>query len=434
MSVRVRIFVLLLLGFFAAAGASDAADVFIGTTRSGYEKIPLMIVPFQGEGSSAEQLLLAETILRADLERSQFFTIVERSKVASATGKTGAPEAALIADAGKAGVQVLAWAKLIPKGEDWALESYAYETAKGEQVVAVRMVGDRKSVRMMAHRFADKLVSHFTGEPGIAQTKIAYVSDVTGKKEVYLMDYDGANEMRITADRNIVISPRWSSDAGQIAYTSYREGNPDIYFLDLGTGRRQRMVSFPGLNISAAWSPKGDRVAFATTKDGNAEIYTMRPDGTELKRITFNTADDLSPSWSPTGRQIAFTSDRGGTPQIYVMDADGSNAHRLTFNGNYNTSASWSPKGDWIAYACRNEERWLKICIDSVDGQQSMRLTESGAWDDESPSWALNGRDLTFTSNRTGKNQIYTIHADGTGLIRLTSNGASNTAPAWSPK
>lgn len=432
--MRGRIFVLLFLGWAVSGAVSDAADVFIGTTRSGYEKIPLMIVPFQGENSVAEQVLLAETVLQADLERSQFFTIVARGKVASSLGPTGAPDAAMISNAGTAGVQVVAWARLVPRGDDWVLESYAYETAKGEQVVAVRMVGDQKSIRMMAHRFADKLVSHFTGEPGIAQTKIAYISDISGRKEVYLMDYDGANEMRITADRNIVVSPRWSFDAGQISYTSYREGNPDIYFLDLSSGRRQRMISFPGLNLSAAWSPKGDRVAFATTKDGNAEIYTMKPDGTDLKRITFNTADDLSPSWSPTGRQIAFTSDRGGNPQVYVMDADGSNVHRLTFNGDYNTSASWSPKGDWIAYACRNEEKRLKICIDSSDGQQSVRLTESGPWDDEAPSWALNGRDLTFTSNRTGKNQIYAIHADGTGLVRLTSNGASNTAPAWSPR
>lgn len=432
--MRKGFLVLILIGILLSEMSGYAADVFIGTTRSGYEKIPLIISPFQGEGENAEQILVAETVLQADLERSQFFKVVERTKILPASGMTGAPDAKTIAKAATEGIQVMAWAKLTAKGEEWVLESYAYETAKGEQVVAVRMTGDRKSIRAMAHRFSDKLVSYFTGEPGIAQTKLAYVSDSSGRKEVYLMDYDGANEMRITGDRGIVVSPRWSFDAGIISYTSYREGNPDIYFLDLNTGRRQRMVSFPGLNLSAVWSPKGDRVAFAATKDGNSEIYTMRPDGGDIRRITFNGADDLSPSWSPTGRQIAFTSDRGGTPQIYLMDADGSNVHRLTFGGDYNTSPSWSPKGDWIAYACRNAEKRQKICVDSVDGQQSVHLTESGPWDDESPTWALNGRDVAFTSNRTGTNQIYAIHADGTGLIRLTSNGANNTAPAWSPK
>jgi len=393
-----------------------------------------MVIPFQGTAEHGEQVLLAEAVVQADLIRSQFFQVVESSKIDVSPTPTGAPEAATMARASKLGVQALAWAKLYSRGDEWVLESYAYETAKGEQVFGVKIIGDRKTVRAMAHRFSDKLVLQFTGEKGIAQTRVAYVSDFSGKKEVYIMDYDGANEMRVTGDRNIIIAPRWSSDANQIMYTSYRDGNPDIYFLELNTGRRKKMISFPGLNFSAAWSPAGDRVAFATTKDGNAEIYSMQPDGSDQKRLTFNAADDLSPTWSPTGKQIAFTSDRGGGPQIYVMDADGSNVQRLTFNGDYNTSPSWSPKGDWIAYTCRNEEKRLKICADRVDGQQSLRITESGPWDDESPSWAPNGRDLVFTSNRTGKNQIFSIHAEGTGLIRLTSGAANNTSPSWSPR
>jgi TolB protein len=423
------VFLGLLLG-----GASNAADVFLETRRSGFEKIPVMVLPFQGTAENGQQLQVAETVLQSDLNRSQFFRLVESSKIDLSVNSSGAPDATTIDRAAKIGVQALIWAKLYARGDEWVLESYAYETLKGEQALGVKIIGDRKTVRAMAHRFSDKLVLHFTGEKGIAQTKVAYVSDLSGKKEVYVMDYDGANEMRVTGDRSIVISPRWSFDADQIMYTSYREGNPDIYFLALNTGRRKKMVSFPGLNFSAAWSPTGDRVAFATTKDGNAEIYSIQPDGTDLKRLTFNGADDLSPSWSPTGKQIAFTSDRGGGPQIYVMDADGSNVQRLTFTGEYNTSPAWSPKGDWIAYACRNEERRLKICADRVDGQQSVRITESGPWDDESPSWALNGRDLIFTSNRTGKNQIFSIHAEGTGLIRLTSNTANNTSPSWSPR
>jgi TolB protein len=432
--VRSGIVFLVLLTLLLGGSFSDATEVFLGTTRPGFEKIPTMVLPFQGAAKDGERVLLMETVLQSDLERSQVFNVSRSGGIAPSFTSSGEPDSATIARASAAGVQVLVWAKLYLRGDEWVLEGYAFETAKGEQVVGLKIVGDEKLLRAMAHRFSDKLVSHFTGETGIAQTKIAYVSDLTGKKEVYLMDYDGANEMRITGDRSVVVSPRWSFDANQVSYTSYREGNPDIYFLDLRSGRRQRMISFPGLNFSTAWSPIGDRVAFATTKDGNAEIYTIRPDGTDLKRLTFNLADDLSPTWSPTGKQIAFTSDRGGNPQIYIMDADGANVARLTFSGDYNTSPAWSPKGDWIAYTCRNEEKRLKICAIRVDGQQTVRITESGPWDDESPSWALNGRDLVFTSNRTGKNQIFAIHADGTRLIRLTSNGANNTSPSWSPR
>lgn len=400
--------------------------------RSGFRKIPLMIMPFGGAPERKEEVAIVENVLRSDLKRSHVFQLIETRDLGLSDDSTVAPASSVMVQAAKAGVLALVWAKLETQDSGWVLESYAYETASGDQVFGVKIFGGKSKLRNLAHRFSDKLTLHFTGEKGVAQSKVAYISDLSGEKEVYVMDYDGANKMRFTRDRSIAISPRWSYDGTKIAYTSYRKGNPDLYVIDLKTGKRKVIASFYGLNFSPAWSPIGNQIAFAATKDGNAEIYLVNLDGSGLKRLTFNPSDDLSPSWSPSGRQIAFTSDRGGGPQIYIMDVDGSNVHRLTFDGNYNTSPAWSPKGDWIAYACRNEERRLKICADRSDGSQSIVITESGHWDDESPSWALNGRELIFTSSRFGKNQILSIHLDGTHLRRLTSNPANNTSPSWS--
>jgi len=423
---------LVFVGLFFSASVVNAAEVFMEMERSGFRKIPLVIMPFGGAPEHKEEMTIVENVLRSDLKRSHVFELLETSDVGISSDKVEAPGSAVMVKAAKAGVLALVWAKLETQDTGWVLESHAFETAKGDQVVGVKIFGGKKKLRDLAHRFSDKLTLHFTGEKGVAQTKLTYISDLSGNKEVYVMDYDGANKVRFTRDRSIAISPRWSHDATKISYTSYRKGNPDLYVIDLKRGERKEIASFPGLNFSPSWSPLGGQLAFATTKDGNAEIYLVNVDGTGLKRLTFNSSDDLSPSWSPSGKQIAFTSDRGGGPQIYIMDADGSNVHRLTFDGNYNTSPAWSPKGDWIAYACRNEERRLKICADRSDGSQSIAITESGRWDDESPSWALNGRELVFTSNRFGKNQILSIHLDGTHLRRLTSNPANNTSPSWS--
>ena len=427
-----KVLCVILAVFFGGESLSYAAEVFMERERSGLRKIPLMIRPCQGPPEHKEQVAIVENVLRSDLKRSHVFELVETRDIGVSGNTTEAPAPGVMVKASKAGVLALVWAKLGTQDDGWVLESYAYETAKGDQVLGVKVFGGQAKLRNLAHRFADKLTLHFTGENGVAQTKIAFVSDLSGSKEVYIMDYDGANTMRFTRDQSIAISPRWSHDSEKIAYTSYRNGNPDLYVLRLKTGERKKSASFPGLNFSASWPPLGDQIAFATTKDGNAEIYIINADGTGLKRLTFNPADDLSPTWSPTGKQIAFTSDRGGGPQIYVMDADGSNVHRLTFDGDYNTSPAWSPKGDWIAYTCRNPERRLKLCADRSDGTQSIAVTESGQWDDESPSWGANGRELIFTSNRFGKNQILSIHLDGTHLLRLTSNPANNTGPSWS--
>jgi TolB protein len=423
------IWALVFIFVLSLSGAGRATEVFLDIQRSGFQRIPVAILKFQNS-IEEEVLQQIDSVLRQDLEFSEVFDLRDADGLGSP--KDG-PDNASLAQAAKVGVQGIVWGHLSRRGEELMLEAYVYETAKGQQIVATRIVGGARSVRGMAHRLADKMVFAFTGEKGIAESRIAYVSDIGGSKEAYVMDYDGAGQMHVTADRSILISPRWSPNGKQLVYTSYRGGNPDIYLLSLETGVRKRLVSFPNLNISAAFSPNGDRIAFASSREGNAEIYAIDPSGRNLKRLTFNPGDDLSPSWSPAGTQIAFTSDRGGTPQIYIMDSNGGNVSRLTFEGDYNTSPNWSPKGDWIAYACMNGERRIHICLITPDGQTGKLLTQGGEWDDESPSWAPNGRDLVYTSSREGKGNIYIQHLDGTGLRRLTANGGNNTSPAWSP-
>jgi TolB protein len=417
---------LILIGLHPTAWG---ADIFLESRRLGHEKIPVAVLPFSG--SAGEAVQLAETILRADLARSGWFEVVRLR------GGIDPLDAAKTA-----GAMAVVSATVTREAGRMELLGLANETGAEEPVVNVKLGGEvqgdreaaRQTARGIAHRFADKLVSHFTGETGVAQTRLVYVSDQTGQKELYVIDYDGENEQRLTGEKSIVLSPHWSSDATKIAYTSYRAGNPAVYLLDMNTGQRKSFLSYKGLTFPPVWSLLGERIAFASSQHGDSEIYTLRPDGTDLRRLTGQSANDLSPTWSVGGRQIAFTSDRGGKPQIYVMEADGSNLHRLTFTGDYNTSPSWSPKGDRIAYVCRNPEKRLNICVVGIDGQRLVQITEDGPYDNESPSWSPNGQEIAFSSNRMGKSQIFSIRQDGTGLTRLTKNASNNTSPAWSPR
>jgi len=288
--------------------------------------------------------------------------------------------------------------------------------------------------RYIAHRFADDIVYQFTGERGIAQSRIAYVSDQTRQKELYLMDYDGANPQRITGDHSLSLSPHWTPDGRWLTYLCYRSGNPDICGIDITQNRRWKLVTFSGLNLSPVWSPDGEWMALATNHGvENLELFLFDRAAQKSRRLTFSLGDDLSPSWSPTGRQLVFTSDRGGSPQLYIMDADGANVRRLTYQGDYNTSPTWSPKGEWIAYTCRRNGR-MRLCLITPDGRTGGILTTDGAWDDESPTWSPNGRHLLFTSNRGGSYQLFLIQKDGTGLEPITQGGGNLIMPAWSPQ
>ena len=435
-----------IISLFAAVGLLlivsrlYAADIFLETSKRRSEKITIGIIPFASTASdggsrsnATDMALIAESILKADLDRSRRFNVVDYvNNEARGIDLTNAPDKKMIAWAKKSGVLAIAWAKLYPSSDKWVMEAYAYEAGNGNPVIRIKMT--TTDVRALAHRFSDKLVYYFTGGAGVAQTKIVYRVDQADGRGVYLMDYDGKNQSRLIADASVIFPPRWSFDATQIGYTEYRHGLSNIYLFQLATGMKKKLFSSKGLSFAPAWSADGEGLVFSSTKEGNADLYAIRPDGSGLKRLTSHPAADLSPTWSPTGREIAFTSDRGGSPQIYVMNADGGNARRLTYSGDYNTAAAWSSQGNEIAYTCRNHKGFSKLCIDQVQGDGRVEVTVEGNWDDESPSWSPNGREIVFTSNRFGKNQIFVIRPDRTGLIRLTADSENNVSPAWSPQ
>jgi TolB protein len=308
-----------------------------------------------------------------------------------------------------------------------------YDAGNNEVVGGKRYVGSTSVARLMAHRFADELVFRYTGEPGIARTKIAYVSELGTARELFVMDYDGYDPRQLTADGFLNLMPRWSPDRRFLVFTTYRNRNTqDIDMIELATGKRWTLVAQGGLNITPVFSPDGNSLAYSSSHEGNAELYRLDTKTKAVQRLTTHAAGDLSPSWAPSGRELVFTSDRSGGPQIFLMSADGSNVRRLTFEGDYNAAPVWSPRGNLIAYVCRTPKKEYKLCVITPDGQKRLQLT-TGLGVDDSPSWSPDGRHLVFSSTVEGKSQIYMIDADGKDLERITFTGTHNSAPSWSP-
>ncbi|MDF0666189.1 MAG: Tol-Pal system beta propeller repeat protein TolB [Nitrospira sp.] len=444
MTFRAVVFVILCVSIGVAwIIESGAADVFLEATRPDFQKIPLGIVAIENVGgleSPEGRVKLGtriEEVLKADVRRSQVFALVDLPSLGVKVAQLGAEPDASFKQAAENGVSVIVWGKAgIKNGSkdaDLSMDGYVYDTGSNEVVGGKRYVGSTSVVRLMAHRFADELVFRYTGEPGIARTKIAYVSELGTARELFVMDYDGYEPRQLTADGFLNLMPRWSPDRRFLVFTTYRNRNTqDIDMIELATGKRWTLVAQGGLNITPVFSPDGNALAYASSHEGNAELYRLDTRTKAVQRLTTNAAGDLSPSWSPSGREIAFTSDRGGGPQIFLMSADGSNVRRLTFDGDYNAAPAWSPRGNWIAYVCRTSKKEYKLCVITPDGQKHLQLT-TGLGVDDSPSWSPDGRHLVFSSTVDGKSQIYMINADGKDLERITFIGTHNSAPSWSP-
>ena len=282
-------------------------------------------------------------------------------------------------------------------------------------------------------QFADEMVQLLTGEPGIFKSKIAFVGDATGHKELYLADFDGANVFQLTRDQSISLSPAWSKDGQTISYVGYKQGNPDLYALNLITKAAKRVSQRSGLNIAPAWHPMGGRIAATMSFNGNPEIYLLDPQGEILKQLTVNWAIDVSPSWSPDGSQLAFVSNRAGKPQIYIMDVPTRRTRRLTFEGEYNTSPAWSPRGDRILYSGLHGGQFDLFMI-TPDGKELSQLT-GGSGNNENPTWSPDGRLILFQSDRRGTFTLWVMLANGTEQRRLPLDlKGSQTDPAWSQR
>jgi TolB protein len=377
-------------------------------------------------------------VLWNDLNYEREFYLIPRDTYASipAAASINEPPLDRWRELGADGVVMGAVSKT---GNTVRVEMRLYRATSRQQIFAREYSGSAANPRLYAHTMADEIHESQRSLRGIARTKLAFASDRNSEpvrgtvekrdvKEVYIADYDGANQRRITMGRQLNITPSWAPDGRAIAYTSYRSGFPDIYISNIFEGTLSTPTKGAGQNYLPVFSPDGTRIAFMSNRDGNPEIYVMNRDGSNLRRLTNHPEIDVTPTWSPTGTQIAFTSERGGTPSVWVVGADGLGLRRVTFD--HSDRATWSPAPfNEIAYAARTGPGY-DIKILSLASNETRQIT-FGEGSNESPAWAPNGRHLAFTSTRAGKTQVFTVDRDGRNVRQITRDG-NNQQPHWS--
>jgi len=300
----------------------------------------------------------------------------------------------------------------------------------GKQLLNRKYTGTDKQLREIGLRFCSDLIELLTGKKSVFGTKIVFVSNRTGFKEIYMCDFDGQNIEQITSSRSISLTPAVSQDGKYLAWTDYTSGRPDLYIKNLST-KTTAALRKPGVCIDPGWLPGKDECATTLSIDGDQEIYLVKADGTLSRRLTKSRGIDVSPTFSPEGSRMAFVSTREGKPHIFIQDLKTGNVHRLTFSGNYNTQPAWSPAGDKILYSSMQKNGEINIFMINADGSGLLQLT-SGTKANEYPSWSPDGSMIVFTSNRQGRRKLFVMNADGTNQRALLQMDGEQQQPSWS--
>jgi TolB protein len=432
--LRTIFFAVITVILFVEAEIADA-KIYIDIHSPSARKLPIAIAPFKNLGTTPDKENISSRlheILTQDLELSGFLqtidpkSFIENPQIAGITS-----DKINWSDWSTIGAEALVKGGFTIEGKVLMMEGRLFDVVQGKFITGKRYYGKVDDLPLMIHKLANEIIYQLTGEQGIFETRIAFVSTASGNKEIYLTDADGENRQKITTHRSICLSPAWSPDGKKLVFTSYKRGNPDVYLKDILYGNEKVISQEKGLNISPAFSPDGKKIALTLSlEDGNSELFLIDLEGHKLDRLTTNWGADVSPAFSPDGKKIAFVSDRSGSPQIYVLNLEDKSVKRLTFEGNYNASPDWSPRGDKIAF-CRMTGNKFDIYIMDVEGHNAQRLTSLGS--NEDPSWSPNGQYIIFSSNREGSKKLYIMLANGANQKRITSGKGEDTSPAWSP-
>ena len=294
------------------------------------------------------------------------------------------------------------------------------------------------SVNIFAHCSHNEsdLVPPKPNQSVYAEGNIAFARTVSGGTDIFMYGLptdDGLNITNLGSGKNEM--PAISPDNTKIAFVSQRDGNREIYVMNLNGTNVIRLTNNPAWDIHPAWSHDGTRLAFVSNRSGVNNIYTMSSlDGSDVKQVTSNNRPDNSPSWSPDSKEIVFSSELGSTlespvPRLYKIKTDGTGQAMISkTTTEHEIEPSWSSQ-NLIAYCRSSVADGAQIYTMKPDGTSVTRLTTgAGGWH---PDWSDSGSSIAFVSVRTSAVRIFTMLSDGTNVQQLITKNNMEFQPSW---
>jgi TolB protein len=293
---------------------------------------------------------------------------------------------------------------------------------------------DDDGAKKVANDFASDILQQF-GQKSLTGTKIYFVSDRTGVKEIWSMDYDGSNQKQMTSYKTISKEPVVSSDGRLFAFTSLIKGSWQVMVHSADTGRKLPFYNPDSSTIETPeFTPDGKHILYAASLHGYVNICIADANGGNMTQLTRVKSQEVSPKVNPkSGKEVLFISGRSGIEQLWRMNIDGSDVQMVTDGQGYVANPSWNPNGQLIAFA------WTKgyepgayniFVMDLATKHYDQLMSNSGK--NENPWWAPDGAHIVYQSTPTHgrQTQIYTMLADGKHSQQLTTQG-NNTQPVW---
>ena len=232
-------------------------------------------------------------------------------------------------------------------------------------------------------------------------------------------DGDATRATQITSSRNEGLNGvNWTPD-GRIVYNAGESGSRDIFLMNGDGSDQKRLTADAGTNTGPFVTPDGRNIVFSSSRSGTYNIWIMDLDGSNLRKLTSGVRD-INPTCSPDGQWVFYTTHDSDEQRVTRISIRGGDSTRLT---DYpSTRPLVSPDGKQIACGYIDEQqrplRW-RLAIIPVDGGRPIRTFEISAFESIC-QWAPDGRAVIYTKTRNGVTNIWSQPVDGTPPKQLT--------------
>ena len=227
----------------------------------------------------------------------------------------------------------------------------------------------------------------------------------------------------------------------KIVFNSNRDGNAEIYMMDTDGKQQVRLTQHPDADFQPVWSPTGDQILFVSNRDGVDDLYLMDANGENVRRVFKKIASREQPAWSPNGKQIAYVGNKGNDWVIYIATLDGKE-ERLATCGRSGGFPAWSPDGTEIVFPKAGlVEKPNPLVIINLHTRRQEILQPEPQLHMFRPDWSTDGTTIAFShvEKLGGKGPIagtlYTVSRDGSNLREIIPEKEPlSEDPVWSPR
>ncbi len=248
---------------------------------------------------------------------------------------------------------------------------------------------------------------------------------------------------------NISVSdPQFSPGGTRLAFVSNKSGSRKVWIISVDGTNPHVLIADDGTESSPRWSPDGKTIAFLRSENRQSDIWSVTADGTNLTRITNDAEGERAITWSPDGLRLAFISDRAKSQDIYVVPSAGGPVEQLTVETNPwdegRWEPCWSPDGRWIAYVSNRSEPFADdLWLVDASTKASQKVT-ANLHVMSTPVWSPDGKHVAFNAMKTAEfwygdqSDIYVVEMPDRTVRKVETNiyvsdGNGNLKMAWTP-